>query len=209
MTSTNPRLFFAAALLMLLVSCRDAASDRDFYTNPIYTSHENTSFIFHEGKYYYLKNQWGKFYLQVGTDPTRMDGLEEYVVADPEQEHGLIHLWHPQLTRIRGKWYIYFTGDHGNTDDHQLYVLENPSADPTQGRFEMVGRLITDPEENWAIHGYVFEYGDELYISWSGWESRRVFAETQCIYIARMENPWTISSERVLLSKPEYVWERQ
>ena len=31
----------------------------------------------------------------------------------------------------------------------------------------------------------------------------------QCIYIARMKDPWTLDSPRVLISKPEYEWERQ
>ncbi|WP_049132428.1 family 43 glycosylhydrolase, partial [Bacteroides fragilis] len=29
------------------------------------------------------------------------------------------------------------------------------------------------------------------------------------IYIARMKDPWTLDSPRVLISKPEYEWERQ
>lgn len=43
---------------------------------------------------------------------------------------------------------------------------------------------------------------------WSGWQTRRVDTETQCIYIARMKNPWILDSERVLISKPELEWER-
>jgi len=46
-------------------------------------------------------------------------------------------------------------------------------------------------------------------MTWSGWQSRRVTIENQCIYIAKMKNPWTLASDRVLLSKPEYEWERQ
>ena len=46
-------------------------------------------------------------------------------------------------------------------------------------------------------------------MTWSGWQSRRVSTEHQCIYIAKMKNPWTLESDRVLLSKPEFEWERQ
>ena len=31
----------------------------------------------------------------------------------------------------------------------------------------------------------------------------------QCIYIAEMKNPWTLASERVMISRPEYEWECQ
>jgi GH43 family beta-xylosidase len=44
---------------------------------------------------------------------------------------------------------------------------------------------------------------------WSGWQTCRIEVETQCIYIAKMENPWTLKSERVLISQPELEWERQ
>jgi len=44
---------------------------------------------------------------------------------------------------------------------------------------------------------------------WCGWQKRRIDSETQCIYIATMKNPWTLSSDRILISKPEYEWECQ
>ena len=72
----------------------------------------------------------------------------------------------------------------------------------------MKGRISTDKDNNWAIDGSVFQNKGELYMVWSGWQTRRVDTETQCIYIARMENPWTLGSERVLISKPELEWER-
>ena len=70
-------------------------------------------------------------------------------------------------------------------------------------------RIKTDPDDNWAIHAHVFEYDGELYMIWSGWESRRVYAETQGIYIAKLENPWTQCTPRVRISVPEHEWERQ
>ena len=46
-------------------------------------------------------------------------------------------------------------------------------------------------------------------IFWCGWQKRRVYQENQCIYIAEMENPWTLASDRILISEPEYEWECQ
>ena len=48
-----------------------------------------------------------------------------------------------------------------------------------------------------------------IYVIENSWPKRRTNAETQCIYIARMENPWTLSSDRVMIAEPEYEWERQ
>ena len=118
------------------------------------------------------------------------------------------HIWAPELHFWKGKWYIYYAADDGNTDNHQMYVLENVNRDPFDGEFVMKGRISTDKDNNWAIDGSVFQNKGELYMVWSGWQTRRVDTETQCIYIARMENPWTLGSERVLISKPELEWER-
>ena len=60
-----------------------------------------------------------------------------------------------------------------------------------------------------GIQATTFEHKGVRYLAWSGWPKRRTNAETQCIYIARMKDPWTLDSPRVLISKPEYEWERQ
>ena len=73
----------------------------------------------------------------------------------------------------------------------------------------MKGRIPTDKDNNWAIHASTFEHNGQRYMIWCGWQKRRIDSETQCIYIASMENPWTLSSDRVLISKPEYEWESQ
>ncbi len=102
-------------------------------------------------------------------------------------------------------WYIYFAADNGTNANHRMYVLkatdpENPFSD-----YKLVGK-ITDSTNKWAIDGTVLQHGGKLYFLWSGWpgDSNGV----QNIYIAQMSNPWTISSSRVLLSTPEYSWEK-
>ena len=73
----------------------------------------------------------------------------------------------------------------------------------------MKGRISTDEDNNWAIHASTFEHGGKRYLIWCGWQKRRVYQENQCIYIAEMENPWTLASDRILISEPEYEWECQ
>lgn len=94
-------------------------------------------------------------------------------------------------------------------DNHQIYVVENEAANPMEGTFVMKGRIQTDKDNNWAIHASTFEHDGQRYMIWCGWQKRRIDSETQCIYIATMENPWTLSSDRILISKPEYEWECQ
>ena len=119
------------------------------------------------------------------------------------------HVWSPELKRLQDHWYLYFEADDGNTDNHQLYVLECQTDDPMTGDFVLKGVLQTNDEWNYGLHPDVIDVQGQLYLFWSGWPKRRAEAETQCIYIAKMENPWTVSSNRVMISQPEYEWERQ
>ncbi len=204
-----PVVHLFAAFVLLAVACSERTSDEGYFVNPVVTEHENTSMVFHEGLYYYVTNAHEGISLYAGTDPTVITQGEEHIVCPVRERYGLLRIWHPQIVFLQGKWYIYFSADDGNMDDHHIYVLENSEKDPRNGSFVMRGRIKTDPDDNWAIHPHAFEYDSQLYITWSGWESRRVYAETQCIYIARLENPWTQGSPRVRISVPEYEWERQ
>lgn len=126
--------------------------------------------------------------------------------TDPKSMH---NLWAPEIHRINDKWYIYYAADNGNTDNHQIYVLENDARTPMEGTFKQKGPIMTNQEWNWGIHASTFVHKGVQYLIWSGWPKRRIMEETQCIYIAKMKNPWTLDGERIMLSSPEYNWERQ
>jgi GH43 family beta-xylosidase len=83
--------------------------------------------------------------------------------------------------------------------------VENSSADPLQGEWVMKGK-ISDPTDKWAIDGTVFENRGKLYMAWSGWEGD--VNGTQNIYIARLKDPWRVEGKRVMISAPEYPWEK-
>jgi GH43 family beta-xylosidase len=210
--STVFKLLFVPVLLF--TSCSNHKSgvdnhDEDTYTNPLIPAGSEPWAIFHKGKYYYTQGCEDKIVLWQTTDITDLKNAESREVWIPKEKANASHLWSPEIHFIKDRWYVYFAADDGNTDNHQIYVIENSSVNPFDGQFVMKGRIQTDKNNNWAIHANVFEHKDELYMIWSGWQKRRIEAETQCIYIAKMENPWTLKSERILLSKPEFEWERQ
>ena len=62
------------------------------------------------------------------------------------------HFWSPELHRLNDRWYLYFEADDGNTDNHQLYVMECQTDDPMTGEFVMKGTLQTNDEWNYGIH---------------------------------------------------------
>lgn len=177
------------------------------YINPLLDYGPDPWAFYFEGMYYYMHTMKDSIVLWKTPDVTDLRNAESKTIWVPTDPSSSKNLWAPEIQNINGKWYVHYAADDGNTDNHQLYVLENPNEDPFEGEFVMKGRVSTDKNNNWIIDGSLFEHKGELYMVWSGWETRRVDTETQCIYIARMENPWTLSSDRVLISRPELEWE--
>ena len=122
-----------STLLLLCTACagKETAED-DTFENPVVLKYENTSIYFHEGTYYYVTNSNGNLELYAGADPTRLEQSTPSTVCHVRAEYGLLHIWHPQIVNIRGKWYIYLSADDGNTGNHQIYVLENPEQAPAK-----------------------------------------------------------------------------
>ena len=89
--------------------------------------------------------------------------------------------------------------------NHHMYVLKSTNGRP-DGDYELVG-MLDDGSGCWAIDGTVLPYGGRLYFVWSGWESRE--NTHQNIYIAPMKSPTELCGARVLLSTPEYDWEKR
>ncbi len=178
------------------------------YTNPLLDRGPDPWTIFQDGVYYYMHTMQDSLVLWKTQDITDLRHAERKTIWIPTDPMNKFDLWAPEIHYIDGKWYVYYAADDGNSDNHQLYVLENASKDPFDGEFKMKGRISTDKDNNWAIDGSVFEHRGKLYMVWSGWQTRRIDTETQCIYIAEMKNPWTLGSERVLISKPQLEWER-
>lgn len=167
--------------------------------------------IFYDGNYYVTIQSMGGDSVELFRTPdlTQLAQAQRRTVWSAARDT-MTHFWSPEIHRINGKWYLYFEGDDGNTDNHHLFVMECEDDDPMTGHFVMKGPIETHAEWNYGIHPNILQLpSGEIYLLWSGWPKRRAETETQCIYIARMENPWTLSSKRVMISQPEYEWERQ
>lgn len=120
-----------------------------------------------------------------------------------------VEVWAPELQIIDGWPYIYATLYMGNSDDgdgpkERIHCFEGMSHDP-QGpyRYKSAIRATTD---RWAIDGSILRIEGILYFIWSGWDGHA--NHSQNLYIARMQDPWTLASDRVCLSRPEHDWEK-
>jgi GH43 family beta-xylosidase len=179
-----------------------------FFTNPL-GGGADPFVVRHDGQYLLVRSSGSSIRID------RAERLEDIHSSDPASTTitawtappGMPYssnIWAPELHQINGKWYIYVAADNGANENHRMYVLERDSPDP-YGAYTFKGQ-ITDSSNRWAIDGTVLQWQDKLYFVWSGWpETTNV---QQNLYIAEMSNPWTISSNRVLISSPNATWER-
>lgn len=211
------QLFTYSCLIFITLACGDQKpkpesteiSKQETFTNPILPFGSQPWAILKDGVYYYMQEMEHELVLWKTKDITDLRNAPRKVIDLPAELEYRKDLWGPKIHFIDNKWYIYYEADDGDSDDHQIFLLENSAQDPFEGQFISKGRISTDKENNWAIHPNVFKHKGELYMIWSGWKTRRVSVEIAYIYIAKMKNPWTLASDRVMLSQPELEWERQ
>ncbi len=177
------------------------------FVNPVVASGADPWVIRWEDSYFLCQSRGGAIAV---TRSPRLQDLGAYagkeVWRPPAGTPYSKELWAPELHRLDGRWFIYVAADDGDNAHHRMYVLEGSTADP-QAPFTFRGKLAATTDR-WAIDGTVLRLADgRLYFVWSGWEGTENVA--QDLYIARMENPWTVTGERVRISRPEHEWERQ
>ncbi len=176
------------------------------FTNPLFDSGADPWITRKDGFYYYTSTSGSKLFIKKAQNLNDLKSAESVTIwTPPEGTSYSREIWAPELHFIDDKWYMYFAADDGKNENHRMYVVENSSPDPTLGTWVFKGK-VSDKSDKWAIDGSVFWLRGELYFVWSGWEGD--VDGQQNIYIARMSNPWTIDSERVLISEPEHEWER-
>jgi GH43 family beta-xylosidase len=175
------------------------------FTNPI--GEGSDPYVVLAGDNYYLiGSNVGIFIKQTPRLQDVADVEPYYVWVPPSGTSYSSQIWAPELHYLDGRWYIYFTASDGSYYNHRMYVLEGgtDADNPLSAPFIFIGNVFPD-DNHYAIDGTVLKYDDGLYFIWSGWEADE--DNGQNLYIAEMENPWTISGERVLISKPTYDWE--
>ena len=140
---------------------------------------------------------------------------EVTIWSKPEQGPQSHLIWAPEIHRIGDAWYVYYaaapdsdiTVDSPGTDDtfnHRVYCLECLDEDPLTGTWTEKGQVDTG-WESLALDATSFVHQGDQYLVWA----QQDFAVKghSNLYIARMENPWTLATPAVMLCKPELDWE--
>ncbi len=114
-------------------------------------------------------------------------------------------IWAPEIHYVDGKWYIYFAAGHTmEVFDHRIYVLESSAENPLDGPWVEKGRVDTS-WDSFALDATSFVLDGTQYLIWA--QHKQGIPGHSNLYIARMKNPWTLGSEAVMLSRPQFDWE--
>ena len=175
------------------------------FRNPITESGADPFVVRFEDGYYYVYSADGGVFVSRADNihHLRQDG--KCIFRPEEGKPYSRELWAPEIHFIDGDWYCYVAADDGVNANHHMYVLKSTDGRP-DGVYAMVG-MLDDGSGCWAIDGTVMPCGGKLYFVWSGWESRE--NTHQNLYIAPMKSPTELAGAHVLLSRPEYDWEKR
>ena len=193
------------------------------FTNPI--GGVPDPYIVKDGNAYYLCKAATGINVSRSDHLSHLNGTREVWRPDINSptDWNTSHIWAPEMHKIRGNWYIYYTAGRPSSESGGSYkmqrsgVLRAKTEDP-EGAWEDMGMLYTGDNytpgivataanTRYAIDLTVFELRGQLYAVWSGAAGPN--DSNQSIYIATMSDPCTISCSRIRLSGAELPWERQ
>jgi GH43 family beta-xylosidase len=168
-----------------------------------------------DGRYYFTASvpEFDKIILRSADSIKGLSTAEEVTIwvkhAEGEQS---IHIWAPEIHYIYGGWYIYYAaGDKDDIWEIRPYVLKCTGQDPMKDEWVELGMMQAADSDLFSFHAFsldatVFEHRGENYYIWA--EKTGVGKMVSNLYIARMEGPNKLATDQVLLTTPDYAWER-
>ena len=167
------------------------------FTNPLLRSGPDPWITQHEGVYYYMHTLGNRIALWRTENIADLANAEQRVVwKAPASGPNAHSIWAPELHRLDGKWYLYYSATASGFKDDQhraVFVLENAGSDPMKGEWVDRGRVNT---EHAGIDGTVFDHGGKRYFVYSPY-----LGADSGLAIAEMENPWTLTGQERVIAR--------
>lgn len=204
--------WLALAVVTLAPSARVRAAGPDNLPNPLIRQRADPFILHHTDGYYYFMGtvpEYDRLELRRATTLAGLASAEPKVIWRQHAAGPMgSHIWAPEIHFIDGKWYIYFAA--GGAEKSQvwairMYVLENASPNPLAGDWTERGQLKTD-WESFSLDATTFAHRGTRYLVWA--QKGRESPDNSHLYIAKMDSPTSIVGPQVLLSQPEFAWEK-
>ena len=168
-----------------------------------------------DGSYYFTASvpEYDRIVLRKSDTLAGLAGAEEKTLwhcheKGPQSKH----IWAPELHYLFGKWHIYYAGgEKGDPWKIRPYCLECESDDPMEGPWVELGKMQAHKDDDYSfrafsLDGTVFQQGEDYYYVWA--EKVGVGKQISNLYIARMKDAHTMDTVQVMLTTPDYDWER-
>lgn len=209
--SPTRRALLGAALLAPALPARPAPAQSALpWPNPLVAERADPQISRHEGWLYLMATvpEYDRLELRRARSIAGLATAEPRVVWR-KHEQGLMsrHIWAPELHRLDGRWFIYFSASEARDPwKIRLWVLENASPDPLQGEWVERGQLCTQ-WDSFTLDATVFEHRGQRYLAWAQTDPAKRNHSTD-LFLSRMKSPTELEGPQLRLSQPDYAWEK-
>ncbi len=193
-----------SSTILLILYCLVAYSRAQTFTNPLLPNGADPWVTYADGYYYYTNTVGNRLVLYKTQSLADLDKVPPKTIwTPPATGPNSKDIWAPELHRLDGKWYMYYTAtDRAKPGDMNRYVfvLENPSADPTQGEWVDKGKMNTILT---GLDGSIMAHKGQRYFLYSAYDGPQ-----SVLNIVKMKNPWTLTGPEVTIARPTQPWEK-
>lgn len=120
------------------------------------------------------------------------------------------HIWAPEIHKIGCKWYVFFAaGDKDNVWNIRPYLLRCDGDDPYNDSWTEMGKMQASDGDDLSFTSFsldmtYFEHKGKHYLIWA-----EILPDSS-LFMAEInpENPQKLLTKPILLTKPEYEWEK-
>jgi GH43 family beta-xylosidase len=199
------KTIFSLIFFLTWIGVNAQKSNTELVSNPIVAKGADPWILKDGNNFHYCYVRKDSIFLKTVQKISALKSTKERLLwAPPKDTNYSKEVWAPEIHYFENRWYVYFAADDGKNENHRMHILTSENSD-IASNFKYSGQ-ISSKDNKWAIDGSPFFYNGKLYFVWSGWEGD--INIKQNLYIAEMESPTRIKSERILISTPEFDWEK-
>ena len=189
------------------------------YQSPLVLQRADPYLFRKDGKYYFTATCPKYDRIEIRCADT-VNGIAAATARVVWKKHALgaqaCHVWAPEIHYVMGKWVIYYAAGHKPGQWRiRPYALICKGQDPMRDEWVEAGKLQPAegdryPFTHFSLDTTVFEQNGRWYVIWAqkvGTEDSGIKPISN-LYIAELETPTKLKTFHVLLSTPDYDWER-
>lgn len=157
-------------------------------------------------------NGYSKITLRRSETIEGLQNAEEVTIWDSKNSANIHrYIWAPEIHEINGKWYVYFTGSTSSNvwgiRPHVLECTGDNIMDASSWTESGVFQTVEGDDFSFKDFSLDMTYFENNGIHYVIWAQKGTASD---LYMATInpDEPWKLTSKPMLLTTPEYSWER-